>query len=102
MHEYVYRPEYGLSVSAEDTNLGDSGVIEAVLVNTNQVISCPATLNPKICDLCGGRQCLADFDNRMRYCRELHLYLWCGHLFYFISIYVLLHLHFGVRVERFI
>ncbi|CAN6845021.1 unnamed protein product [Brassica oleracea] len=36
VHEYVYRPEYGLSVSAEDTNLGDSGVIEAVLVNTNQ------------------------------------------------------------------
>uniref|UniRef100_A0A0D3AQB9 Conserved oligomeric Golgi complex subunit 3 n=1 Tax=Brassica oleracea var. oleracea TaxID=109376 RepID=A0A0D3AQB9_BRAOL len=33
---YVYRPENGLSVSAEDTNLGDSGVIEAVLVNTNQ------------------------------------------------------------------
>ncbi|CAN6852548.1 unnamed protein product [Brassica oleracea] len=36
VHEYVYRPENGLSVSAEDTNLGDSGVIEAVLVNTNQ------------------------------------------------------------------
>lgn len=87
-----------MSVSAEDTNLGDSGVIEVVLVNKNQVISCP----PKICDLCGERQCLADFDNRMRYCRELHLYLRCGHLFYFISIYVLLHLHFGVRVERFI
>ncbi|KAH0897791.1 hypothetical protein HID58_047359 [Brassica napus] len=36
VHEYVYRPEYGLSVSAEDTNLGDSGVIEVVLVNKNQ------------------------------------------------------------------
>ncbi|KAG2241947.1 hypothetical protein Bca52824_096208, partial [Brassica carinata] len=36
VHEYVHRPENGLSVSAEDTNLGDSGAIEAVLVNTNQ------------------------------------------------------------------
>ncbi|XP_018449460.1 conserved oligomeric Golgi complex subunit 3 isoform X1 [Raphanus sativus] len=34
VHEY--RPENSLSVSAEETNLGDSGAIEAVLVNTNQ------------------------------------------------------------------
>ncbi|XP_023644127.1 conserved oligomeric Golgi complex subunit 3 isoform X1 [Capsella rubella] len=36
VHEHVPRPENGLSVSAEDTTLGDSGAIEAVLVNTNQ------------------------------------------------------------------
>ncbi|CAH2067067.1 unnamed protein product [Thlaspi arvense] len=36
VHEHVHRPENGLSVSAEDTNLGNSGTIEAVLVNTNQ------------------------------------------------------------------
>ncbi|KAL0825736.1 hypothetical protein Bca101_049413 [Brassica carinata] len=38
----------GLSVSAEDTNLGDSGVIEAVLVNTNQ-----KDLFDKECDTVG-------------------------------------------------
>lgn len=37
MHENVHRPENGLSVSVEDTHFGDSGEIEAVLVNTNQV-----------------------------------------------------------------
>ncbi|AAG30981.1 unknown protein [Arabidopsis thaliana] len=36
VHEHVHRPENGLSVSVEDTHLGDSGAIEAVLVNTNQ------------------------------------------------------------------
>ncbi|CAN7130207.1 unnamed protein product [Brassica rapa subsp. narinosa] len=36
VHENVHRPENGLSVSVEDTHLGDSGAIEAVLVNTNQ------------------------------------------------------------------
>ncbi|CAH8334719.1 unnamed protein product [Eruca vesicaria subsp. sativa] len=36
VNEYVHRPENGLSVSAEETNLGDSGAVEAVLVNTNQ------------------------------------------------------------------
>ncbi|ESQ27844.1 hypothetical protein EUTSA_v10018146mg [Eutrema salsugineum] len=36
VHEHVHRPENGLSVSAEDTHLGDAGAIEAVLVNTNQ------------------------------------------------------------------
>ncbi|KAL0683356.1 hypothetical protein Bca4012_050204 [Brassica carinata] len=45
---YVYRPENGLSVSAEDTNLGDSEVIEAVLVNTNQ-----KDLFDKECDTVG-------------------------------------------------
>ncbi|WZZ33512.1 hypothetical protein YC2023_016913 [Brassica napus] len=48
VHEYVYRPEYGLSVSAEDTNLGDSGVIEVVLVNKNQ-----KDLFDKECDTVG-------------------------------------------------
>ncbi|CAN7064586.1 unnamed protein product [Brassica oleracea var. botrytis] len=36
VHENVHRPENGLTVSVEDTHLGDSGAIEAVLVNTNQ------------------------------------------------------------------
>ncbi|XP_019099440.1 PREDICTED: conserved oligomeric Golgi complex subunit 3-like isoform X1 [Camelina sativa] len=36
VHEHVHRPDNGLSVSVEDTNLEDSGAIEAVLVNTNQ------------------------------------------------------------------
>uniref|UniRef100_A0A0D3DY65 Conserved oligomeric Golgi complex subunit 3 n=1 Tax=Brassica oleracea var. oleracea TaxID=109376 RepID=A0A0D3DY65_BRAOL len=36
VHENVHRPENGLSVSVEDTHFGDSGEIEAVLVNTNQ------------------------------------------------------------------
>ncbi|KAL9311616.1 putative oligomeric Golgi complex, subunit 3 protein [Arabidopsis thaliana] len=36
VHEHVHRPENGFSVSVEDTHLGDSGAIEAVLVNTNQ------------------------------------------------------------------